>query len=263
MPFGIGHPHLHIKPNLYVCRRVQGSQIFKQNWIILIRSRVFVFLPIWVSSALGVGQVDRWCPGWSTIVYMSSGMFRGKESSNRIKLSWLVQELLNFGDLGSLQLWGWVNEDGGWLGVPPTHMHVHTHMHAHACMVNMIISCKWQPPLGESLGIPCDVICMHACMCTCVGGTLSPPSTKIHPPPTPWGDPQNQSKFHSTWTNRDISILFEDLKSVEKSPHMGGCMVWWVGGWVGWWVGSGQITKNLKIVDWIKIIQFCLKIYDL
>ena len=24
-------PHLHIKPSLYVCRRVQGSQIFKQN----------------------------------------------------------------------------------------------------------------------------------------------------------------------------------------------------------------------------------------
>ena len=37
----------------------------------------------------------------------------------------------------------------------------------------------------------------------------------------------------------------------------------WVGGWVGWWVGSGQITKNLKINDWIKIIQSCLKIYDL
>ena len=25
-------PHLHIKPSLYVCRKVQGSQIFKQNW---------------------------------------------------------------------------------------------------------------------------------------------------------------------------------------------------------------------------------------
>ena len=28
-------------------------------------------------------------------------------------------------------------------------------------------------------------------------------------------------------------------------------------------MGSGQNTKNLKIVDGIKIIQFCLKIYDL
>ena len=29
--FGIGHPNLHIKSSLYVCKRVQGSQIFKQN----------------------------------------------------------------------------------------------------------------------------------------------------------------------------------------------------------------------------------------
>ena len=37
-------------------------------------------------------------------------MFRGKESSNRIELSQLVQDSLNFGVLGSLQLWG----VGGW-----------------------------------------------------------------------------------------------------------------------------------------------------
>ena len=68
-------------------------------------------------------------------------MFRGKESSNRIELSQLVQELLNFGVLGSLRLWGWGfldgvgggggmppqvgGWDGGCLGVPPTHMHMH------------------------------------------------------------------------------------------------------------------------------------------
>ena len=89
-------------------------------------------------------------------------MFRGKESSNRIELSRLVQDLLNFGVLGSLRLWGW-GVGGGW-GVPPTHVHMHaharTHTHAHARMVNMIISCKWLPPLGESLGIPYDVIRM-------------------------------------------------------------------------------------------------------
>ena len=42
---------------------------------------------------------------------------------------------------------------------------------------------------------------------------------------------------------------------------MGGCG--WLGGWVGQWVGSGQITKNLIDLDIIKIIQFCLKICDL
>ena len=70
-------------------------------------------------------------------------MFRGKESSNRIELSRLVQELLNFGVSGSLWLWGmgggWmrVGVVGGWgwlEGAPHTHAHVrtctHTHMHA-------------------------------------------------------------------------------------------------------------------------------------
>ena len=126
-------------------------------------------------------------------------MFRGKESSNRIELSRLVQDLLNFGVLGSLRLWGW---GGGWMGVgggwgmPPTHVHTHVHArtrtHAHACVVNMIISCKWPPPLGVSLGIPYDVICACACVrtgaCARVGGTPThhptPPSTH---PPTPQG----------------------------------------------------------------------------
>ena len=46
-------------------------------------------------------------------------------------------------------------------------------------------------------------------------------------------------------------------------PWMGVWFDEWVGGWVGWWDGSGQNTKNSKNVDWIKIIQFYLKIYDL
>ena len=214
-----------------------------------------------ISSALGGGAGGWGCLGWSAIVYMSSGMFRGKESSNRIELSWLVQELLNFGFSGSLRLWGvggwgdgcggWVDGCQGWLGVPHTHVHTHghacPHTHAHTCVVNMIISCKWLPPMGESLGIPYDVIrtctcvcmCACACVCMCVGGTPSPPPTHIHPPPhPPGGDPRNQSKFNSTWTNEDISILFEDLKSVETSPPKGGCIVWWVGGWVGGWMGG-------------------------
>ena len=66
-------------------------------------------------------------------------MFRGKESSNRIKLSRLVQELLKFGVLGSLRLWGggrWVGGVWGYLGawgVPP-HACMHTHAHAHTHM---------------------------------------------------------------------------------------------------------------------------------
>ena len=59
-------------------------------------------------------------------------MFRGKESSNRIELSQLVQDLLNFGVLGSLRLWGgdrWVG--GIWQHGGCPHTHVHTHMHTY------------------------------------------------------------------------------------------------------------------------------------
>ena len=69
-------------------------------------------------------------------------MFRGKESLNRIELSRLVQELLKFGVLGSLRLWGGGRCLGGvwgylgaW-GVSPhartctcMHAHAHTHMY--------------------------------------------------------------------------------------------------------------------------------------
>ena len=120
-------------------------------------------------------------------------MFRGKESSNRIELSRLVQDLLNFGVLGSLWLWGW---GGGWMGVVGGAPHTCTcmcmhaqHMHTHACMVNMIISCKWLLPL-DFWGIPgnsYDVICthmhVHVCACAHVWGA---PSHHPHPhPPTP------------------------------------------------------------------------------
>ena len=63
-------------------------------------------------------------------------MFRGKESSNRIELSRLVQDLLNFGVSASLKLWG---VGGGWMGVGvvvrcPTHTCTCMHMHTHTCM---------------------------------------------------------------------------------------------------------------------------------
>ena len=82
---------------------------------------------------------------------MSSGMFRGKESSKRIELSRLVQDLLNFGVLSSLRLWGWgvdgwgwgggwMGVGGGWMGVgvgwgvlPHTYAHACMHVHAHTC----------------------------------------------------------------------------------------------------------------------------------
>ena len=134
-------------------------------------------------------------------------MFRGKESSNRIELSRLVQDLLNFGVLGSLRLWGWggwVNGGGGWLGGAPhtcAHARACTHTHARTCMHGKHDnSMQMAAPIGfgEIPGIPYDVIracaCVHVractCMCTCVGDPVTTP----HPhPPTPhppgWGTP--------------------------------------------------------------------------
>ena len=72
-------------------------------------------------------------------------MFRGKESSNRIELSRLVQDLLNFAVLGSLRLWGegrWVagcqGYLGAWGGVHHTCTHMCTHAHAHTHMYTCI-----------------------------------------------------------------------------------------------------------------------------
>ena len=85
-------------------------------------------------------------------------------------------------------------------------------------------------------------VCVHACACMHAWDT--PPHTHTHPHPihpsaTPPGvDPRNHLKFDNTSTYQDISILFEDLKSVKNSPPMSGCVVWWVGGWLGGLMGG-------------------------
>ena len=93
----------------------------------------------------------------------------------------------------------WVG--GGW-GVLHTcgHACACTHAHArHACMVNMVISCKWPPPLGKSLGIPYDVMCTCMCMCIHVHMGGVHPLTTLHPhpptPPTPQGGPPESFKI--------------------------------------------------------------------
>ena len=123
-------------------------------------------------------------------------MFRGKESSNRIKLSRLVQDLLNFGVLGSLRLWGGGQVGGGaseGMGGVPTYMHTHVHActctHAHLYMYR---NCKWpltwrHPCLACLACLTC--MCMHACMrahmCVCLHAWDIPPHTHTHPHPHP------------------------------------------------------------------------------
>ena len=169
-------------------------------------------------------------------------MFRGKESSNRIELSRLVQDLLNFGVLGSLRLWGW---GGGWMGVGggwgcPPHMCTCMRIHAHAHLLNMIISCKWLPHWGNPWEFPmmsnvrvrvCTCIRAHAC-----AHVWGAPSYHSHPhpptPPTPGGETPGISQN---------SIALELIKIFQFRLKI--CNLWrlphpWVGVWFGRWVGG-------------------------
>ena len=150
-------------------------------------------------------------------------MFRDKESSNRIELSRLVQDLLNFAVLGSLRLWGggrWVGGVSGGIlghgGCSSTHAHACTCTHTH---VYMYRNCKWLPtwrhPCLACLTCMCMCVCMHVHVC--VHGT--PPHTHT-PIPTP-------------------------TPSTHLPPHR------------GWTPG---ISKNLIMVELIKIFQLSLKI---
>ena len=162
--------------------RIELSQ-FVQKLLLFFQ---FGFSRLWGGGAGGWG-----CPGWSTIVYMSSEMFRGKDSLNRIELSRLVQDLLNFGVLGSLLPWGggrWVEGclgASGGMGVVTTC----THMHVHACTcththVYMYRNYKW-PPTRRHPCLACltcfTCMCMRACVhahvyaCMCAWDT--PPHT--------------------------------------------------------------------------------------
>ena len=129
-------------------------------------------------------------------------MFRGKESSNRIELSRLVQELLKFGVLGSLWLLGggrWVGGGWGHLGAwGCLHMHMHTHTHAH---VYMYRNCKWLPtwrhPCWSCLTYMCMRVCMHVHACMHRTPPTHPypsPLRSTHLPP-PRGDPPQSVKI--------------------------------------------------------------------
>ena len=117
-------------------------------------------------------------------------MFRGKESSNRMELSRLVQDLLNFSVLGSLQLWGWGGGCMGVGGAPHTCAHacacMHTHTHTRGKHDNFM---QMAAPIG---GIPYDVICacmcVHTHVCAHVWGAPSHhPNPHIPTPPPPRG----------------------------------------------------------------------------
>ena len=135
-------------------------------------------------------------------------MFRGKESSNRIELSRLVQDLLNFGVFSSLRLWGWVGVGGwGWgvvRGCPHTHAHtcvcMHTHARMRACgkhdnFMQMAASIgflgnPWEFPMMSYVCVhACVCMHMHACVCLWGAPPHHPPLISNHPAP-PGGPPE-------------------------------------------------------------------------
>ena len=70
--------------------------------------------------------------------------------------------------------------------------------------------------------------------------------------------------------NLDIIKIIQfclKIYDLKETPALGGylgsCVDGWFSGSMGQWVGSGHIAKYRMNLDLIKIIQFCLKIYDL
>ena len=140
---------------------------------------------------------------------------------------------------------GWGVSGGIWGhgGCPHTHAHActRTHTHTHTC-IELQMAASMEASMFSMFNMhvrACVHVRVHAYMHGTPPHTPIPTPTPIHPSATPQGvDPRNHLKFDNTSTYQDISIPFEDLKSMKNSPPMGGCVVWWVGGWLGGLMGE-------------------------
>ena len=135
---------------------------------------------------------------------------------------------------------------GGWVGVwgylgawgVYAHACACTHMHTHTC-IELQMATSMEASMFSMFNMHVHAcVCMRACMGHPHTHSYLPPPPSTHLPPPRGVDPRNHLKFDNTSTYQDISIPFEDLKSVKNSPPMHGCGVWWVGGWFGGLMGG-------------------------
>ena len=126
----------------------------------------------------------------------------------------------------------------------------------------------WGWPFAISIyGYMCLCACVYMHMHVwCVEDTPMLADAPTHlPPPQRHREPKT-AKFNKSWTNRDDSILFKDFFTSEH---------FWTHIDYSWspWIPpthlphppraeETQLRKITISLEWIKIIQFCLKICD-
>ena len=205
------------------------SYMFKQNWIIWIQSTSFKFLVFWPDHTHQPTQPPTHSPnytpthGWGILQRFQ--IF--KRNWNILISSSVIKFLLILGihPPGGCR---WVDGGGFFMGVwRVSHAHTQTHTHActctHACMHMHVEHDKHAKHgclhVGGHLQFY-TCVCMHVHACACMWGYPHAPrcpQTPPHlPPPQSCREPKTP-KFYKSWTNLDISILFEDSLPLNTS----------------------------------------------
>ena len=135
---------------------------------------------------------------------MNSEVFRGKDFSNTIELSQLIQDLFTVSDLGSLQFVGkgkmGVGASGAWGATRHAHTCVLkcTHMKCYNQHVRKLQMASTMEAAMFIMFNTCMCVCTHVCTCmhvhvcvhVCWGCLQTPSPQTTHPPPG--GTPHNQ-----------------------------------------------------------------------